>query len=184
MEFDVVNKTQNIGNTSVWICYFYGLVSGYLYFNCLSLSFYPESDKAAILSWTTFLLSFLFIVCACNIAVYGEKFEREISLYNSKTNRAASRNQRLTKTLLFVSAISVFSWLPLVIVNYLTVFHWVDIPNVFVDIINIVNFSRSILNPFIYALRIPQFRQTLVLCCSRRQGMGRVKKKEQISLPF
>ena len=147
-------------------------------------SFYPESDKAAILSWTTFLLSFLFIVCACNIAVYGEKFKREISLYNSKTNRAASRNQRLTKTLLFVSAICDFSWLPLVIVNYLTVFHWVDIPNVFVDIINIVNFSRSILNPFIYALRIPQFRQTLVLCCSRRQGMGRVKKKEQISLPF
>ena len=55
-------------------------------------SFYPESYKAAILPWTTFLLNFLFIVCACNIVVYGEKFEREISLYNNKTEQHPKTN--------------------------------------------------------------------------------------------
>ena len=118
-------------------------------------SFYPESSKAAILSWMIFLLSFLFIVCACNIGIWRKVQKRNIAL--PQQNRAASQNQRLTKTLLFVSAISVLTWLRLVIVNYLTFFRRVDIPNVFEDIINILNFSNSILNPFIYPLRIPQF---------------------------
>ena len=140
-------------------------------------SFYPESYKAAILSWMIFLLSFLFIVCACNIGIWRKVRKRNIAL--PQQNRAASQNQRLTKTLLFVSAISVVSWLPLVIVNYLTFFRQVDIPNVFVNIINILNFSNSILNPFIYALRIPQFRQILVLCCSRRQAIMNGQGKEE-----
>ena len=136
-----------------------------------------QSYKAAFLSWMIFLLSFLFIVCACNIGIWRKVRKRNIAL--QQQNRAASQNQRLTKTLLFVSAISVLSWLPLVIVNYLTFFQRVDIPNVFVDIINILNFSNSILNPFIYALRIPQFRQTLVLCCSRRQAEMNGQGKEE-----
>ena len=87
-------------------------------------------------------------------------------------NRAAFQNQRLTNALLFVSAISVLSWLPFVIVNYLVFVQGVDIPRrfLFVDIINILNLSNSILNPFVYALRIPEFRQALrVSCCTRRQ---------------
>ena len=131
-------------------------------------SFYPESYKAAFLSWMTFLLSFRFIVCACNIGIWRNVRKRNIAL--QQQNRAASQNQRLTKTLLSVSAISVLSWLPLVIVNYLTFFRPVDIPNVFVDIINILNFSNSILNPFMYALRIPQYRQTLVLVLFQTSG--------------
>ena len=78
----------------------------------------------------------------------------------------------MTKTLLFVSAISVLSWLPLVIVNYLTALQRFDIAPLFVDIINILNLSNSILNPLVYALRIPEFRQALrVSCCSRRQDV-------------
>ena len=78
--------------------------------------------------------------------------------------------------LLFVSAISVLSWLPLVIVNvnYLVFVQGLDIPRrfLFVDIINILNLSNSILNPFVYALRIPEFRQAQrVSCCSRRQDV-------------
>ena len=42
----------------------------------------------------------------------------------------------------------------------------------FVDIINILNLSNSILNPFVYALRIPALRQALrVSSCSRRQDV-------------
>ena len=62
-------------------------------------------------------------------------------------------------------AISVLSchWLPFVIVNYLVFVQGVDIPRrfLFVDIINILNLSNSILNPFVYALKIPEFRQAL-----------------------
>ena len=64
-----------------------------------------------------------------------------------------------------------FLW---VIFNYLLFVQGVDIPRrfLFLDIINILKLSNSILNPFVYALRIPEFRQALrVSCCSRRQDV-------------
>ena len=134
------------------------------------LSLYLESYKAATLSWMSFPLSFLFIVCACNIGIWRKIRKRNNTL--QKQNRAASQNQPLTKTLLFVSAISVLSWLPLVIVNYLIAIQRFDIAQLFVAVINILNLSNSILNPFVYALRIPEFRQALrVSCCSQRQDV-------------
>ena len=135
------------------------------------LSLYLGSHKVAVLSWISFPLSFLFIVCACNISIWRKVRKRNIALQHQ--NRAASQNQRLTKTFLFVSAISVLSWLPLVIVNCLVFVQRLDIPLLFLfsQIITILNFSNSILNPFVYALRIPEFRQTLTLCCSRRQAV-------------
>ena len=71
-----------------------------------------------------------------------------------------------------MSAISVLSWLPLVVVNYLTVVQEVGgvITDLIVGIITIINLSNSILNPFVVVLRIPEFRQALSLCFSRRQA--------------
>ena len=71
------------------------------------LSLYLGSHKATVLSWMSFPLSFLFIVCACNISIWRKVRKRNIALQYQ--NRVASQNQRLTKTLLFVSAISVLS---------------------------------------------------------------------------
>ena len=131
-----------------------------------------KSFKVDTLSWMSFPLSFLFIVCACNISIWRKVRIRNITL--QQQNRAAYQNQRLTNAFLFVSAISVLSWLPLVIVNYLLFVWGVHIPRrvLFVVIINILNLSNSILNPLVYALRIPEFRQALrVSCCSRRQDV-------------
>ena len=149
------------------------------------LSLYLGSHKAAFLSWMSFPLSFLFIVCACNISIWRNVRKRNIAL--QQQNRAASQNQRLTRTLLFVSAISVLSWLPLVIFNFLVIVQGLDIPILFLfsQIITILNFSNSILNPFVYALRIPEYRQTLILCCSRRQAVinrPRLERKENIAV--
>ena len=146
------------------------------------LSLYLESYKAAALSWMSFPLSFLFIVCACNIGIWRKVRKRNNAL--QQQNRAACRNQRLTKTLLFVSAISVLSWLPLVIVNYLIAIQRFGIAKLFIGIINILNLSNSVLNPLVYALRIPEFRQTLILCCSRRQAVinrPRIERKDNMA---
>ena len=118
----------------------------------------------------SFPLSFLFIVCACNISIWRKVRKRNIALLQQ--NRATSQNQRLTKTLLFVSAISVLSWLPLVVVNYLTVVQEVGgvITDLIVGIITIINLSNSILNQLVFVLKISEFRQALSLCFSRRQA--------------
>ena len=156
-------RTYGIVIFTVWFLAILVSIIAVLFYNY-------NSFKVDTLSWMSFPLSFLFIVCACNISIWRKVRIRNITL--QQQNRAAFQNQRLTNALLFVSAISVLSWLPMVIVNYLVFVQGLDIPRRFllVDIINILNLSNSILNPFVYALRIPEFRQALrVSCCSRRQ---------------
>ena len=93
----------------------------------------------------------------------------------------ATKNKRLTKTLLFVSVIAVTSWLPLVINNYLIIFQKLTFRRSYLvnGIVVILNYSNSFLNPVVYALRIPEFRQSLFSCCSRRQT---VTKREGFEL--
>ena len=46
--------------------------------------------------------------------------------------------------------------------------HDIQIPWQFYDLVNVINYSNSFANPVVYALRIPEFREALVLCCLRR----------------
>lgn len=126
-----------------------------------------KNIRAAVFSWMVFPLIFLFIVCGCNFSIWRKFKQRNIA---SQQQNRASQNKRLTNTLLFVSAIAVLSWLPLVIANYLIFVHEADISRnvLFYYIINVINFSNSILNPVVYVLRIPVFRQWLSLRFLRR----------------
>ena len=58
----------------------------------IAVLFYEyNSFTAATLSWMSFPLSFLFILCACNISVW-RKVRKETSLYNSKTEQDPKTN--------------------------------------------------------------------------------------------
>ena len=129
---------------------------------------YLISDKAAIYAWMSFPLLFLFIVCACNIGICRTFHKRKVS---SQQGNRASQTQRLTVTLLLVSTASLLSWLPLVTANYIFYVQNIIIPKrvLIYDIINILNYSNCFLNSVVYSLRIPEFRQSLVLCFTRRQ---------------
>ena len=41
---------------------------------------------------------------------------------------------------------------------------------------NILTYSNSFVNPIVYALRIPEFRQAIRLCCCRRSSRVRIAK--------
>ena len=129
---------------------------------------YLISDKAAIYAWMSFPLLFLFIVCACNIGICRTFHKRKVS---SQQGNRASQTQRLTVTLLLVSTVSLLSWLPLVTANYIFYVQNIIIPKrvLIYDIINILNYSNCFVNSVVYSLRIPEFRQSLVLCFTRRQ---------------
>ena len=60
------------------------------------------SFKHAVFAWAPYVLTLLFIVCGCNIGIW-RKFRRG-RIASQQQNRAV-QNQRLTKTLLFVSII-------------------------------------------------------------------------------
>ena len=129
---------------------------------------YLISDKAATYAWMSFPLLFLFIVCACNIGICRTFHKRKVC---SQQGNRASQTQRLTVTLLLVSTVSLLSWLPLVTANYIFYVKNIIIPKRFLiyNIINILNFSNCFVNSVVYSLRIPEFRQSLVLCFTRRQ---------------
>ena len=129
---------------------------------------YLISDQAATYAWMSFPLLFLFIVCACNIGICRTFHRRRVS---SQQGNRASQTQRLTVTLLLVSTISLLSWLPLVTANYIFFVKNITLPKGFLiyNIVNILNFSNCFLNSVVYSLRIPEFRQSLVLCFTRRQ---------------
>ena len=129
---------------------------------------YLISDKAAIYAWMSFPLLFLFIVCACNIGICRTFHKRKVS---SQQGNRESQTQRLTVSLLLVSTVSLLSWLPLVTANYIFFVENITIPKRFLiyDIINILNFSNCFVNSVVYSLRIPEFRQSLVLCFTRLQ---------------
>ena len=87
-------------------------------------------------------------------------------LLHKQQNRA-SQNQRLTKTLLFVSVVAVLSWLPLIIANYLVYVQEMFIPErrLFYMIISVINYSNSFINPVVYMLRIPEFQKCARFGC-------------------
>ena len=129
---------------------------------------YLVSNKAFTYAWMSFPLLFLFIICACNIGICRTIHNRKET---PQQGNRASQSQRLTVTLLLVSTISLLSWLPLVTANYIFFVKNITLPKRFLiySIINILNFSNCFVNSVVYPLRIPEFRQSLVLCFTRRQ---------------
>ena len=89
----------------------------------------------------------------------------------SHQHNRVSQNQRLTKTLLFVSIIALSSWLPSIIYYILIGFLEFSVPlNISYTIIFLF-FCNSFVNPILYALRIPEFKQALGSCFFRRQAV-------------
>ncbi|XP_022781425.1 adenosine receptor A3-like [Stylophora pistillata] len=111
-----------------------------------------------------FAVILLFTICGCNIAVWRKLKQRSV---DSHPQSRISRNERVTRTLLFVSTLALFCWLPFVISNGLRGLD-VEIPWRHAMIVNFLNFSNSFVNPIVYALRIPEFRRALAVCCSTR----------------
>jgi len=120
------------------------------------------SGKLAIYTVISYFLTLLFIVCGCNIGIWRKYQQRTTS---QQQNRDL-QNKRLTKTLLLVSVVALLSWLPLIVVSFVrfTILYNITSPTVFYIAVAL-NFSNSFLNPIVYALRIPEFKHTLGLCC-------------------
>ena len=116
-----------------------------------------------------YVLILLLIVCGLNIAIWRKFHHRSIA---SHQQNRATQNQRLTKTLLFASIVALTSWLPLTTFYFLIGFFEVTTPsNIFHAVALLLCYSNSFVNPLVSALRIPEFKQALGLCCVRRQAV-------------
>ena len=88
---------------------------------------------------------------------------------------AASREKKLTMTLFIVTFVSLLTWLPFVIIGFLyfatDIFSSVSIiTSKRLNLVLIVlYYANSLVNPILYAARMPDFRRTLVALFRRRR---------------
>lgn len=121
---------------------------------------------AALSVWVVVLYITVFALCVCNIGIWRKFQKRNVTF--SQQNRTV-QNRRLTKTLLFVSAAAVLSWIPFVTLYHLIMVHEVSISMKVFYFAIFLNYSNYFINPIVYTLLIPEFRQSLILLCSKRQ---------------
>ena len=126
------------------------------------------STKHSMYPFTMYALFLIFylilIICGCNIGIW-RKFQHGTAA--SQQQNRVSQEKRLTKTLLFVSILALLSWLPMTLMHYLIFVYQTQIPSKFYLLVVVLTYSNSFVNPLVYALRIPEFRKALVLCCLR-----------------
>lgn len=116
--------------------------------------------------WTPYVLILTFVICGSNISIWRKIQLGGVASHQQNRN---SQNKRLTGTLLFVSVLTLVPWFPLIIFNCLIYVYGIQIPLQFYHMVNIINYSSSFANPVVYVLRMPEFREALVLCCFGRQ---------------
>ena len=145
--------------TIIWTL---AIIAGAVYFVMERLF----SAKAALSVWAVVLHIIVFTLCVCNIGIWRKFQKRNVAF--SQQNRTV-QNQRLAKTLLFVSAAAVLSWIPFVTLYHLIMVHKVSISMKVFYFAIFLNYSNYFINPIVYALLIPEFRQSLILLCSKRQ---------------
>ena len=133
----------------------------------VNLSYDMTSHKLAIYFWTLYTFTLLFILSGCNITIW-RKVQGRSNPSSHLPNRAI-QNQRLTNTLLFVSIFPFITWLPLIIVNYLYSVKEISMSLNTYYIFVVISSSHFFINPVVYVLRLPKFRQALCWSCFWRQ---------------
>ena len=130
--------------------------------------------------WTPYTLILILVLCGCHIGIWRKFRHGRIA---SQQESKALQNKRLTKTLMLVSTLVLLSWIPLILLNsfYASA---ISIPWRYFNVVNILNYSNSFVNPIVYAFKIPEFKQAFLSCCVGRQAapnMEDIKRRNKMA---
>ena len=142
----------------------------------ITLLHFLSSFESSLYASVPVLLGLTVAICVCNIAIW-RNFQHES--VDSQHRNGASRNRRLTKTLLLVSVLALLCWLPIIILNILIHITKTSIPSKFYHMVNVLNYSNSFVNPIVYEFRITEFQQALRSCCTKRRPAIKMVKTER-----
>ena len=113
---------------------------------------------------TLYGLLLIVTICGLNIVIWRKMQQKSVPCHQNRDMQL----QRLTKALSLVSVGTLSSWIPAIIISFLRFFGQKISSNIFL-FTYFIYFSSSFINPMVYALRIPEFRQGLNLFCFRSQ---------------
>ena len=139
-----------------------------VYFTLLDLF---EEIQYAVYSDLTFFSSYLFIICVC----YTSIVIKVRCGAQPQHHGAASRERKLTMTLLIVTVVSLLLYLPYVAVSFAILNRNISLPIHFRYVLLVLLFTNSLVNPILYAIRMPEYRSAfLALFCRRAQQQRQV----------
>ena len=171
-------KHRSLSTRTYRIAIFLLWSSAVLLSTLMTLLNVSSSFESVLYVFIPVVLGLTIIVCVCNIAIWRNFQHQSVA---SQHRNGASRNRRLTKTLLLVSILALVCWLPIVILNILINITKTSIPLKFYYMVNILNYSNSFVNPIVYVFRIPEFQQALRLCCTKSRPaikMVKIQRKK------
>lgn len=136
-------------------------------------------DHAVYAAWVPFffLLSSLFLIIISYSVVFANfKLCNQKLVGKSRVRQSHYKNKKLAKTLLIVTATSILTWFPFAIINGIHYYTYVRINETALNFIKLLHYMNSLINTFIYASRMPEFRAALVRLACKCSRVGQRSK--------
>jgi len=154
----------------ICVTWFVAMVTG-----CTSLI---KQKKSVFFYFIIPLLSVIHIFICTSYTVIWLKVRASPSVGENANTGRSGKERKLAQTLFIVTVLSILAWLPSEVLNILLPF---CVPcqktlRQFTFLAKLLQFGNSLINPIIYALRIPEFRK-----CSRRLYSRRFSSRTRSS---
>ena len=131
---------------------------------------YVHKQNYFFYAWVSFASICLLVICVSYVFIFVKlRFGNQ-----PRHHGAANRERKLTVTLFTVTSLSLLMWLPYVITTFLFVatnilmslsdIAFFRLENVLI----ILFYANSFLNPILYTMRMPGFRRALKMFCRQR----------------
>ena len=143
-----------------------------LLFSCalIMIQYYTRKWDYYYYAWSSFIFICLLVICVSYVFIFVKlRFGNQ-----PRHHGAANRERKLTVTLFTVTSLSLLLWLPYVITLFL--FLATNISSSLSEIARFrwrggsifLFYANSFLNPIMYTMRMPGFRQALKMFCRQR----------------
>ena len=128
-------------------------------------AFHSSTPKAFVISmWVPFLSALLLLICASYVVIWRKV--RDV-------HKSVEKESSLFRICLLITAVSLVAWLPFVIANLVFSMQPVNFTS-FMKLFyatKFLHFANSFLNPVLYILKIPGFKEGLSNLCRKKRPM-------------
>ena len=162
---------HRVANTRAYI---YSIVTVWAASLCMAglslLAVYDIGTVYATITFASFLLISLLVICVSYLTIRSQLHCTAPVLEVDRHQTSTERNLRMSRTLFIVIAVSIVLWLPAFVIITLKDF-CSCIPPLAVWFVTVLHLGNSMVNPFMYSLRMPMFQDALKkLWRKRRQN--------------
>ena len=112
----------------------------------------------------------LLIMCASYVKVHN-RLRSRLEGFADNDRKLAEQSLRLSRTFFIVVALSLVFWLPAFVVYTIHDFCKPYFPPYAIAIVNILHLANSMVNPFVYTIGMPLFKEALKKSLWKRRGV-------------